>query len=379
MLVLLLLIWPAFSANAAPVLPATDESAAFDLDAQLDALGRDELLRNTPQGARRLMREAGADKLSAAEMLKLSPGDFFGAVWRMFLDELQKPLRTLAAVVGMIVLVSLVGALKTAESEDTISRTFTLVAILCVVTAVMAPIIECITATARLIEDAALFMLTYIPIFSAAVAAAGAPATGATYNMFLFATCQVVSQVLANTLVPLMGVYLALCVAGSLVPELNIASATAAVKTIVSWSLGFVLTLFAALLSVQTMVSVSADSVTVRAAKFVVGSFVPVVGAALSEAYSAAQGCLRLIKTTVGAYGILAAAFTFLPVLVRVLMWQLVARAAVVAGDILGAPRVSALLRACSSALAILTAVILCFALFIIVSTAIVMAAGAGA
>jgi stage III sporulation protein AE len=242
----------------------------------------------------------------------------------------------------------------------------------------MAPIIECITATARLIEDAALFMLTYIPIFSAAVAAAGAPVTGATYNMFLFATCQVVSQVLANTLVPLMGVYLALCVAGSLVPELNIASATSAVKSIVSWSLGFVLTLFAALLSVQTMVSVSADSVTVRAAKFVVGSFVPVVGAALSEAYSAAQGCLRLIKTTVGAYGIIAAVFIFLPVLMRVLLWQLVARAATVAGDILGAPRVSALLRACASALAILTAVILCFALFIIVSTAIVMAAGTG-
>jgi stage III sporulation protein AE len=124
------------------------------------------------------------------------------------------------------------------------------------------------------------------------------------------------------------------------------------------------------------MVSVSADSVSVKAAKFMLGSFVPVVGTALSDAYSAAQGCLRLIKTTVGAYGILVAAFTFLPALLRVLLWQLLARAAIVAGDILGAGRVSALLRACSSVLGILAAIIMCFALFIIVSTAVVMSAG---
>ncbi len=376
----LLLVWPASPAAAgmaAPTDPA--ESTAFDLEAQLDALGRDELERDAPEEAKELLREAGADKLSVSQLLQLSPQDFFAALWRMLVDELKTPVRTLAAVTGVIVLCSMAGALKTDRNDDALSRTFNLIAVLSVIAATITPIIDCIVMTSKAIKDTALFMLTYIPVFSAALAASGAPVTGAAYNMFLFASCQVISQVLANTLVPLMGVYLALCIAGSLVPELETASATAAVKSVVTWTLGFAVTVFTALLSVQTMVSVSADSVTVRAAKFVIGSFVPVVGTALSEAYNAAQGCLKLIRTSVGAYGILVASFTFLPLILRLLVWQALTRIATVAGDILGAPRVSALLKACSSVLGILTAVVLCFALFVIVSTAMVMSAGLAA
>ncbi len=373
----LLMFWPAPLTAAGAADPAGSE--AFDLDAQLDALGRDELERDVPEEARTLLREAGADRLSVSQLLQLSPQNFFAALWRMLVDEVSKPVRTLAAVTGVIVLCSLAGALNPERGADALSRTFNLVAVLCVITATITPIIDCIIMTSKAIKDTALFMLTYIPVFSAALAASGAPVTGAAYNMFLFASCQIISQILANTLVPLMGVYLALCIAGSLVPELEITSATAAVKSVVSWALGFAVTIFTALLSVQTMVSVSADSVTVKAAKFMIGSFVPVVGTALSEAYTAAQGCLRLIRTSVGAYGILVAAFTFLPLILRLLVWQALTRAAVVAGDILGAPRVSVLLRACASVLGILTAVILCFALFVIVSTAMVMSAGLAA
>jgi stage III sporulation protein AE len=125
------------------------------------------------------------------------------------------------------------------------------------------------------------------------------------------------------------------------------------------------------------MVSGSADGVTARAARFLIGSFVPVVGGALSETVSAARGCLRLIKTSVGAYGILAAAFVFLPVLLRVFCWYFVTGASAIAGDLLGAGTVASLMRSCSSALGILIAVVLCFALLIIVSTTVLLVVSA--
>ena len=352
--------------------------SAFDMEEQLDALGREELMEQVPEDARELMEEANLYDLSVSSLLQLTPKDFFCTVWRMLLQEVRKPVRTMGVILAVVVLCAMLGGLHTAVGENTLSPMFTTVAVLCILTSVVIPILDCIINTSAAVKNAALFMLSFIPIFSAAITAAGQPVTGAAYNMFLFTTCQVVSQVVSQTLIPLLGIYLALCVVGALVPEIKIASATATIKTIVSWALGFMVTIFVGLLSIQTMVSQGADTVTTKTVKFLVGSFVPVVGGALSEALVAAQGCLRLIKTSVGAYGILVAVFTFLPILLQTVIWYLVTMVASIAGDILGVDKVSTVMKSCSSVLGILLSVILCFGLLIIVSTTVVMVTGMG-
>jgi stage III sporulation protein AE len=351
---------------------------AFDTDAQLDALGREEIVDAVPGDAKERMAEAGLNDFSVGELLQLSPKEFFAAIWQMILDEAGRPLRTLGVILAVVILSAMLRGLVGGPAQHSMAQVFATVAVLCLLTSVVTPILDCVVDTSAAIESASNFMLTFIPVFSAALTAAGQPVTGAVYNMFLFSACQVVAQVVAGTLIPLLGVYLAICVVGVLAPELHIDSATKSVRSIVSWSLGFLTTGFVGLLSVQTMVSGSADGVTARATRFLIGSFVPVVGGVLSEAVAAARGCLRLIKTSVGAYGILAAAFIFLPILLRALLWYVVTGVSATAGDLLGVGEVSTIMRSCSSALGILIAVVICFALLIIVSTTVVMVTGLG-
>jgi stage III sporulation protein AE len=354
------------------------ETGDFDTATQLDALGGDELESKVPDEARELMAEAGVGELSVEALLELSPRDFFRAIWNAFVRQLQAPLRSFAAIAGVLLLCALLGGVGQASWDSALSQVFGAAAVLCVVLSVAKPILDCIVATTQAIRDASLFMVSFVPIFSAALMAAGQPVTGGTYNLFLFSTCQVVSQVVSQTLVPLLSIYLALCIVGAIVPEIHIASATESMKKVISWALGFVFTLFVALLSIQTMVSTGADGVTTRSAKFLISSFVPVVGSALSEAYTAAQGCLRLIKTCVGAYGMVAAVFIFLPVLLQALTWYVVTNLSVVVSDIFGVSAVSAVLKSCATVLGVLIGVILCYGLLMIVSTAVVMAIGMG-
>lgn len=357
----------------------SDDLGGFDTSAQLDALGKDELMENVPGEARELMEENGLYDMSVQNLLGLSPKDFFSALWNMLVSRIKSPARTLGTMLGVILLCAFLNGLKTAAWESRLSDIFGTVAVLCIVLSVAAPIIDCVIYTSNSIKEASRFMVSFIPVFSASLIAAGQPVTGAAYNMFLFSTCQVISQVVSQTLVPLMGIYLALCIVGALIPELNISSAANTVKSVTSWALGILFSLFAGLLTLQTMVSAGADGVTTRTAKFLLGGFVPVVGSALSDAYAAAQGCLRLIKTSVGAYGIIVALFTFLPVLLNAVIWYGITNAGIIAGDIIGLPSVSSVLKACSGVLGILIAVILCYALLLIVSTTIVMVTGMGA
>jgi len=348
----------------------------FDTDAMFDALGKDELIRGVPDQAKELMGEAGVE-LSVSSLLGLSPTEFFRAVWNLTLSQIRGPFGTLAAIIGILAACALLQGMGQASGGE-MSQVFNMAAVLCVVLSAARPIIGCIIDTVRAVQDAAFFMAGFVPVFSAAMMASGQPVTATAYNTMMFGVGQIIAQVVARFLMPLLCIYLAMCIMGALTPDINISSAAATVKNIASWILGLCFTLFVALLSIQTMVGTNADTIANKSAKFLFTSFVPVVGSALSEAFSTAQGCLRLIKTSVGAYGIIAVVFTFLPVLLQTLSWYIVANLSVVAGDIIGVPAVSSVMKSCAGVLGILVAVILCFALLVIISTAIVMSTGMG-
>lgn len=359
---------------------ATDDiSIEGELDRYMQDGLADELYSSTPDEVRVLLEELGQDELSLSKLLSMGPKEFFSVVLRLLSERINRPLVTLLSIIGVAVLCALMNGLKDSVWSESLSPVFGSVAVLCVITSLASPIIGCIRDTADAVRGLSDFMLSFIPVFSGIVTAAGQPVTATTYNMFLFSVSQVMAQVTVNTLVPLMCAYLALCLVGPVAPSLNLTSVAASVKSVLSWALGLMTTVFVALLSMQSMVSSSADTVAAKTAKFVIGGFVPVVGSALSDAFVAAQGCLRLLKTVVGAFGIVVAMLVFLPVLLNVIVWYFATNLGASAGDLLGAKEISAVMKSASNTLGILIAILMCFALMVIVSTTIIMMMGTGA
>ena len=66
-------------------------------------------------------------------------------------------------------------------------------------------------------------------------------------------------------------------------------------KTIVTWSLGFLMSVFIGVISIQSIVSSAADGLTTKTTKYVVSNFVPIVGGAVSDAYATVLGSFRSI------------------------------------------------------------------------------------
>ena len=364
-------------------LPAVYKAVEYDPESdlfenQLAASGARELLGNLPNDAQELMNGAGITDIDYQQLLSLSPGEFFKQVWQMAMQRIKLPLTVFCSVLGTILLCALLDSLKTALWEGTISSVFSAVAVVCVAGSITAPIVDCITYTVRSIHDCSNFILTFIPVCSSVVTVSGQPVTATTYTAFLFAACQVVSQIVGNTLVPLMGIYLAFCIAGSLSSGIQVTAVAKAIKSIVSWTLGLLLTLFVGLMSLQTMVASGSDTVAAKAAKFLIGSFVPVVGGALSDAFAATQGYLRLLRTTVGAFGIIVALMTFLPVFLQTVIWYFTVNITGAVSDMLGIRQVGDILKSAGTTLGILMAVILSFAMLVIIATSIVLMTGTG-
>ena len=133
------------------------------------------------------------------------------------------------------------------------------------------------------------------------------------------------------------------------------------------------MSIFITVLSLNTMITSSMDSVTKKALRFTVSSFVPVVGGVLGDALSAFNGSLELLRSGAGVFVIIATAFMLLPVLTECIVWQLALFTLSSAADISGISRLGEIFRTVSKAAAMLTALLLSVLTVFIISTVIVL------
>lgn len=376
LLCLLLLCMPVSAVSGSV---ASGESTLQEqFEEQLEASGADELIENAPEQVKESLYDLGLDTISFQKILSLSPKEFIP----YFIDQVQaviaRPVKLLAIVVGIIVLCALMNALKQSMAKDKLKEVFQVVSILCICAAVITPVIDCISKTGKTIFDCSNFLISFVPVLSGVMTAGGQIVTATSYQVFLFWAAELVSVIVSRTLVPFLGIYLAIAITSSMNAEFRLDKIADSLKSFICWSLGGLLTVFVGILSIQGIVASSADTVSLKATKFLISSVVPVVGGALSDALGSVQSCVKLLKTSVGAYGIIIAVMTFLPLLIESISWLLVTKISQVVAEFLGAGGVTPVLKATSSVLSIILAIILCFMMLIIITTTIMMLLGTG-
>src|SRR5690606_29984267 len=132
------------------------------------------------------------------------------------------------------------------------------------------------------------------------------------------------------------------------------------------------------LMAVQGLISAAADDLTTRTVKFSLGALVPVVGSALGEALNTVRGCLSLLKSTLGGFGIIAIALIVLPPIIECVIWLIMLGFLNMAAEMFSLSSVSALFKAVQGVLKTLVAVLLSCSMFMIVATTVVTLAGGG-
>jgi stage III sporulation protein AE len=144
------------------------------------------------------------------------------------------------------------------------------------------------------------------------------------------------------------------------------------IKKAATWLLSLSLTIFLGLLSIQTAVNADADSAGLRTIKFVLSSIIPVTGGALSESMTTLTSSLKLLKSSVGMYGVLALGVSALPLVLELLLWRFSLYLATAVGELFGVKEGINILKCADCVLATLVGIILFTASLFIISLAVV-------
>lgn len=337
------------------------------------SFGRDEIAEALPDEAKEEMERLEIEPNE--EISDLSAENIFSSIWDVIVESVPKPLTMLISVIAVIILCALISNL---QEGDELSGTFNTVGVLACSGIICTSFVTLAESAKTAIDGFAAFLSVYIPAFAGIMAANGQTAAGAAYSAVVTVAVQVLSQIFSLIIFPLTSCIMGVSVAGAVNPELKINSIADMAKKVVNWGLTLIMTVFTGLLSVQGFVGAAADTVSMKAVKFTVSGAVPIVGGAVSEALSTVKGSLGLIKATTGGYGIIASAVIIIPILISAVLLRTAFIAAASISETLGTSRLTVLLKSGESVVAVIIAMIVCFWLTAVVSTAVMLVIGTG-
>ncbi len=345
---------------------------------QLESSGADKLFNALPKSVRDSLKEFDIESFNKDDLMKITPEKLFEHITLNVNKMAPDTFKTITMILAVILLSSIFSTLNVSIGEKSLSGVLNIVTVLCVCLLIVKPIMLCIVRASAIIKGASAFLFCYIPVMSGIMIASGQPMSSATYGGTMLIIGEILSQISSNFLVPVLNMLLSINIVSAVSSKVNLSSVCKLFSTIIKWVLGFFMSVFVGVLTLQSVVSVSSDSVSAKTMKFVLGSAVPIVGSALGDAFSTVQGCVKLLKSGLGAFFIIAIGFIFLPIIIECLLWTLCINFCVAASDIFNLNVVSGLLKSTGKVVGILMAIILCSATIVIISTTVVLALGSG-
>jgi stage III sporulation protein AE len=355
-------------------------SSGNDLDSyyseQFRQSGADQLQDKLPEDTKKILQELGIGDSDWNSIPSITPQNYFQKILSIFTGKAKNPIRVLVSVIAVILLCALIEGMKLSFGEKPLGGVIGMVGTLCICTIVVQPIVACISDAADVLKASSSFLLACVPVLVAVMAAAGQSVSAGSYHLLMAAAGNIISVFATTVLVPMMNIFLALSVVSSVSPNISLNGLCNVLNKAVKWVMGLGMTLFTGLITMHSLVASSLDSTGAKAAKFVVSSFVPVVGNALGEAFSTVTGCVKMLKSGVGAFGLLAGLFVFLPVIAECVLWILTLMLCSGISQIFDLTEITGLLKASSDVVSTMLAILLCCMTVLIISTVVMLVIG---
>ena len=319
---------------------------------------------------------AGIDISNWQSMLSPSPKKIISMFADIARGSFKKPIKDMVIIAGVVVLV---GLIKGTAAAENFSEPLNIVIGCAVAITVFASSAGVISQGMSAVETTSDFMLALIPVLAGIITAAGNPTLALTYGSFAMAAAQAAAQTAGNIIMPLCGAFSAFGVSASLSPELKLIKLADMIKKLTIGVLSFVAAAFSAVLGLKSLLAGSADTLASKGIKLALSSAVPIVGGALSDAYSSIIGSVSLLKSTVGVFGVIAVVMIDLPVVLQLTARIILLKLLGVLSSSMGDDTTGEVLDTLSSALTVINAAVIFTAALFIISTGIVISVKAGA
>lgn len=306
-------------------------------------------------------------------IMNITPQMVFEYMLENFKSSLSKPFKMLVTILIVTVLSTFSEGICDISKKSGMTRVYNMLCVIACIGAIIYYIKDNLYKATQTIEDSGVFMMSYIPVFSGIVATGGGVTTATAYQLIVVFAAEMFVALSSEIIMPLLSLCLSAGIVEAINPSVSLSGIIKGISKAVKIIMGLSLTIFSGLITVQSLVGTATDSVSLRTGKFVVSNLVPVVGNAVSDAYSTVKGSIGILRNATGTFGVIAVFLIVIPPIMSVFSTTLCIYIGEIFADIFSVKPISSFLKTAYNTMSVCLSVMICFAMMFIISTTIVM------
>ena len=284
---------------------------------------------------------------------------WLGKVWAAVRGALPSVMTAIVPIFSTVIVMSAtkgsVGAIAPAGLSEAYMSVVKLVGVISVFT---------LTSAALSLANAYLtricgIMNALAPIMEGVYLASGSLTEMSVSSQALMLFVTVIGYINAHVLTPIVSAMATLSAVSAVCSEAKLSGFIAGAGRLLMRLWQIISIFFSFMLASQSLIAQSADSLGGRAVKFVLGSFIPVAGGMIAEAYQTLNGGLSFIRSATGIGGIIVILLVLVSGIVPIYLYKVATSLGEVTSEMLGLSEISSLMGEIRGLVEFLLAIVL--------------------
>lgn len=222
----------------------------------------------------------------------------------IFSSEVVKSLSGAIGIFIIIVIMSIISSLELEEKSD-ITKLTHLVCLVAIVVIMASTLTEIISDFKKTVTALTTIMQIISPFLMGVIIATGKiTSTGIIKPMLLF-LASAIGFLINYIVIPFICISVSLNIISNLSENLNLGKMSKLFNSTSIWVVSVTLTIFLGILSLETTLTSSVDTLAIKATQTAVSNFVPVVGKFFSDSFETVVGATHIIANVGGIIGII--------------------------------------------------------------------------
>lgn len=246
----------------------------------------------------------------------------FQAILSLLFDSITGLLPMLLVIVAISILSSILNNIKS-DSKNNVSSIINFVCIAVIISLLAINFTSVIEVTKNCLDTMKKQMDIIFPIILTLMSAIGGSVSVGIYKPIVAVLTTSISSLFQSILLPLFILSFLFAIVGSLSNNVKLDKINGFISSSFKWIVGFVFSIFSAFLAVQGISAGKYDGVGIKAGKFAIKSYVPIIGGYLSDGFDFIMLGSMLIKNAIGVGGLIILFITIIVPLLQIVLLKL--------------------------------------------------------
>ncbi len=334
----------------------------------------EEIFENIDDSTKEYLNDLGIDEISFEKLFEITPTRVIEFIFSLAFDK-TKSLFDRFVLIFFVLLISAI-ATSFLNNNTQLNKIIDYLSILIILSFIMESLSRIITDAAVGLKTSNIFINTYLPVMIGIIVASRNPALAVTYNTFTILLSNIISFISDKLLIPLISAIFSLNIILFFSADNYHLRINKIFRKLVVVILSLFSTLYTGLLSTQSILASSSDSFALKGIKFISGTFIPVVGANVSDAVSSIISSFLIMKSTLGVFIIIVVILINLPVMIELLVWYFFLGFCSIVSSLLKLDTITDVFDSLASTISLLNIVLFFITFVLVISTGIIIVMG---